>query len=380
MGDQDLDLFSFAWCQSKIFYLENTGTATVPEFGNSSLQTNPFNINPSGIMSAGASFGDLDDDGDYDLILSGRINRPNKEFLYQENMGSATNPLFGPRIPAPGGMLLPRVFDGYMAMSIFDWDCDGDLDVMNTFLIKNGPNELYFHENNSTDPGTPSFLPAVYTGESVFTTIHGDLDGDGDQDVMAGAKVFRNQTTTCRRGPSPVADFSALVDEGAMAVSFTDHSDTKHTACYPVRWSWHFGDGTRSDEQHPVHTYAQGGTYLVGLVVTDVRGSDTAFQEVNLMPREKTTGIEEAMKLPVKLYPNPVSNWLNIEWNDLSAHQELQLTVYDVYGKPVPTGVIRPGLENQVAVDLSHLPAGLYLIEGRAGERYFSEKVLKVDR
>ncbi len=70
----------------------------------------------------------------------------------------------------------------------------------------------------------------------------------------------------------PVADFSAAPTTGTapLTVQFTDASTNAPTA-----WSWNFGDGGTSDQQHPSHTYNEPGTYTVALTVTNPGGSDT---------------------------------------------------------------------------------------------------------
>jgi PKD repeat protein len=47
-------------------------------------------------------------------------------------------------------------------------------------------------------------------------------------------------------------------------------------------WSWDFGDGTNSNEEAPVHTYALPGTYTVTLVATYGDCSDNASIEVSV--------------------------------------------------------------------------------------------------
>jgi len=41
----------------------------------------------------------------------------------------------------------------------------------------------------------------------------------------------------------------------------------------PANWTWDFGDGTHSNEQNPVHTYAHEGTYNVCLTISDSAGN-----------------------------------------------------------------------------------------------------------
>lgn len=66
-------------------------------------------------------------------------------------------------------------------------------------------------------------------------------------------------------GPSCQAIFYFLPDSSSSALTyaFQDISYGNITS-----WQWNFGDGTGSDEQNPVHTYAQPGVYVVTLTVS----------------------------------------------------------------------------------------------------------------
>ncbi|MHC1706576.1 MAG: PKD domain-containing protein [Bacteroidales bacterium] len=50
----------------------------------------------------------------------------------------------------------------------------------------------------------------------------------------------------------------------SLEVQFTDHSQGNIN-----NWSWDFGDGNSSNQQHPLHTYTSAGTYQVVLEVMD---------------------------------------------------------------------------------------------------------------
>ena len=67
----------------------------------------------------------------------------------------------------------------------------------------------------------------------------------------------------------PTADFSFSAN--LLDVQFTDMSTDSDGSI--SSWNWNFGDGTSSSLQHPQHTYLQGGTYEVSLVVTDDAGA-----------------------------------------------------------------------------------------------------------
>ena len=68
-----------------------------------------------------------------------------------------------------------------------------------------------------------------------------------------------------------LAGFAANTTAGTtpLAVQFNDTS-----AGSPMSWSWAFGDGNTSTEQHPIHTYRTPGTYTVNLTVSTGSDSD----------------------------------------------------------------------------------------------------------
>jgi len=69
----------------------------------------------------------------------------------------------------------------------------------------------------------------------------------------------------------PIANFSIISGGGCQArVQFADQ-----TSFDPNAWQWSFGDGTYSDQQNPIHTYKQNGTYTVSLTAKNQLGSHT---------------------------------------------------------------------------------------------------------
>ncbi|UCE17679.1 MAG: PKD domain-containing protein, partial [Gemmatimonadota bacterium] len=72
---------------------------------------------------------------------------------------------------------------------------------------------------------------------------------------------------------SPVADFTGnpTGGEAPLTVNFTDLSTGN-----PDTWSWDFGDGGTSTEQHPTYEYQNQGKYTVTLTASNACGSDIA--------------------------------------------------------------------------------------------------------
>ncbi len=110
----------------------------------------------------------------------------------------------------------------------------------------------------------------------------GDLNGDGINDLFVGTRFDDDGGSGTGaeyflalndgRFTPPTADFTGAPRRGPapLAVQFVDQSTGDVSS-----WSWTFGDGGTSTEQHPLHTYTIAGTYTVSLGVAGPAGDDS---------------------------------------------------------------------------------------------------------
>ena len=188
-GDGDLDLLLAnkidpgALETSKVYVLENIGSARRPSF----QLRKPLDI--TGDFHLSPSAGDLDGDGDQDLVVGNWKDR----VMYYRNEGSRSVPRF-----VLADSALVRLTRGSNTLpSLGDLDGDGDLDL----VVGEGSGALNYYRNigsraapsfelvsdewNGIDPGRRSAPHLV------------DLDGDGDLDLLVGSeaeglKLYRN--------------------------------------------------------------------------------------------------------------------------------------------------------------------------------------------
>jgi len=124
----------------------------------------------------------------------------------------------------------------------------------------------------STGHQTNATLTNIPVGaHTVSVTLAGYESASQSVTVSAGQTAPVHFTLTATAQP-PVAAFSASVTSGdaPLEVAFTDTSSNA-----PTSWSWTFGDGATSSEQHPTHTYTAAGIYTVSLTVANAVGSDS---------------------------------------------------------------------------------------------------------
>src|SRR5713101_4303059 len=62
-------------------------------------------------------------------------------------------------------------------------------------------------------------------------------------------------------------------DEGAPPLKVQFTASVEEESGRPFSYSWDFGDGSKSTEQNPAHTYAKVGEYTATLTVTNQKGN-----------------------------------------------------------------------------------------------------------
>jgi hypothetical protein len=163
----------------------------------------------------------------------------------------------------------------------------------------------------------------------------------------------------------PIARFHwNVVDTlSPLQVAFTDYS--YHA---PSTWHWDFGDGTSSQDTSPVHLYAASGIYTVCLTVCNANACDTVCHEVEVEALSTFTLQGEGTQ--VLIWPNPVRDVLNFQ----SILPLELITFYELTGKEV---LRQTAFKEQEAVNVRHLPAGLYFVALQAGGKLWTGKFVK---
>ncbi len=224
-GDQDLfygDLF-----HRSVYFLRNDGSAQNPAVAI----TDTTFPQPQPVATLGHNiprFADIDADGDDDFFVAG-LRQIQNNFLFYRNVGEATRP----QLKSATQIFLPALDAGSYSVPAFgDLDGDGDLDM----LLGNFDGQFVYYENRGT-PRAPSLYWITDTFQNLrldfFATSSPefvDIDHDGDLDLFAGSysgrlAFFENRGAS--RSPNFVLNTSnfAGIDVGNASAPFFADGD-----------------------------------------------------------------------------------------------------------------------------------------------------------
>jgi FG-GAP-like repeat/Secretion system C-terminal sorting domain len=315
-GDMDLCVGDLL---GRVYLLRNTGSRTRAEF---TIEDSNY-VGLANRFAYVPRFGDLDGDGDQDLIL-GHFGG-NVDFF--RNTGTPGFPQF---------TYEQSFFDSvnvglYASPDLFDIDGDGDLD----FFVGSAGGTVRFYRNEGSASSwnfvlVSNALGGINVGPNAKPVL-GDIDGDGDGDLVIGSSdgalsVFQNDGTFSNPLFTPAGE--ALVLEGLRRETVPVLGDID-------------GDGD------------------LDLLVGNSRGGLEFFRHT------QSTSVRGGQSIPQRIslshYPNPFNPTTTITFG-LPYDGEVSLDIFDTIGRKV-AGLIdgrhRAG-RYDVKFDASKLAGGVY--------------------
>lgn len=395
--DGDFDLFVGQY-GGNILFRENTGTPTAPVFATAQL--NPFGLVQLAYFPF-TSFVDIDNDGDSDLLATEYYGITK----YFENTGSASAPAFAAPVDNPFGIIPPPTTTGIRTLAFSDVDLDGDQDLIYHDYNLDMANSAVFYSENTGTAEAPAFAAGVQAPSGVFVNGYyiaqaafADIDDDGDEDLFFGTYYYYGS----------LIYFENLATANSLPVSADVEVSTQENIPYAFSASdFPFSDadpgdlleGVRILTTPTIGTLTFDGDALIpiqdipiadiGLLVFtpnpnefgdnystfDFQVSDgsgySAFPATMTIDVEENVGTEEtALSVKGRLSPNPVVETLDIDLSFPQAPGELRFTIADQLGKVCKSWTQHaPGAHFNTRASVAGLPAGLYLLHIRSGER-----------
>lgn len=371
------------------------------------------------ITNPAAAWGDLDDDGKEDLVVSGMGNvghlfiyKSNGDGTFIEQTGSWPGFSFGSvaiadynndglKDIAAMGILSSGLFEtatlvlknggGFNFTDInagltgayrgeikwFDYDMDGKTD-----LAYNGSNEdgttvrLHIYHNEGNDVFLP--LGGYRKGALEGTIDWLDYDGDGRKDLIATgvdsigafsfADVYKNNSTGILTlggtnllafGEPSAADVADFDGDGRADICLGGGSDLLSTA--PAVVFYNTGTPNFIIEPIPFNQMDLLQNCIVAAADIDNDGDqDLLCANYILMNNGSALKVTEQELKQVSVYPNPAGTYFNIS-NPLG---ELQINLVDISGRTVINRKLKKGVYR---IDIRNYAAGVYQLILSAG-------------
>lgn len=176
-NDNDLDVLLLGSTNSANYMMVASEAFLFENLGDDNFQSIDTDI--VGVISGSADYGDLDNDGDYDLVITGSSDSGNVTRIYRNNgdfnfVQVQTN--------------IPDFHEGEVELA--DYDNDFDLDILISGYYKEGSVQTrglkLFQNNNDFDF---SFVDTGFIGLSESNVAWADYDADGDMDILANGST-----------------------------------------------------------------------------------------------------------------------------------------------------------------------------------------------
>jgi len=397
-GEQSL---SSGWCDydkdgDMDLFVANGGTFNYTGINNFLYQNNndsTFTLITEGIVvndlgnSTGVSWGDYDNDGDFDLFVANWGGENN--FLYENNDNGNFSKITSGIVVNDGGHSVAGAWG--------DADNDGDLDL----FVTNDYNENNcFYENN----GDGSFTKIV---DGSFVNDGGrsngatwsDYNNDGFLDLFVPNGQQPSQSNFLYRN-NGISEYNwiNIICVGVTSNISAIGTKIRARALIDGQPVWQLRQvsgqtGFNAQNSFNVEFGFADAAVVDSIVIFWPSGTLDVYSDVQINKFYKATegqGLEEIILTPIENeievlseyilfnnYPNPFNPSTKISWlSPVGSWQTLK--VYDILGKVIATLLdeYKPAGSYEVEFDASLLPSGVYFYQLRTGDFIDTKKMI----
>jgi hypothetical protein len=327
--------------ESSWTYYQNTGTASNPVF--TFVDDNYFNLTSLGYgLRSVPTFGDLDNDGDKDML----IGVENGTLVYVENQSTGSGSVFTTATQNyPDNTGQPISTGVFSFPQLFDLDNDGLLDL----IIGTKTGELMYYQNTGS-PTSPEF------------TLYNDSLGN--------------------------VDVSTTNPDGYATPHFIRHNDTTYLFVGDNEGRMNYFTGIDGNLD-PSQSFTWETSSLAGIntegysafAIADVNNNGNlelyAGQDLGGIYRfehdsNSNVSVDEIEQLDLNIYPNPTNGYITLSSNNSNIEE---ITLMDIHGKVM---VNKETSSHKIEIDVTNYPSGVYFVSAQLSNgRATTKKVIK---
>lgn len=312
---------------------KNIGTVTSPSY--SKISDNFANVKNDSLRGIAATFGDIDGDGDKDMIIGDQTGK----FHYYQNIAGVGNPAsFAPVVKnAFGGIDV----GSFATPLLYDMDSDGKLDL----IAGNQNGKIYYYRNKGTSTSPNFILEDSFLGEidvkrygygsaSFAVPCIVDLNKNNNYDLLVGSQsgylyyypdVQGFVSSTYTHTAFPLADSSFQnIEQGLRSA--------------PATTDWN------NDSYEDI---------ALGIIT----GGLKMYQNNGVV---STQSPEPIVNDVLYTYPNPAQNILQIELSSYPT-QKSDIILTDITGKVLKTIPVQNDVK-QYLLTLTDISNGIYML------------------
>jgi hypothetical protein len=330
----------------RLSLLKNVGSKENPEYifdqedwlGLGQLGLNSHSFVPC--------FGDLDNDGDLDLIIGDNFGK----LYYLENLAGPSAPMeFAPPVYNAFGIST----GSFAAPTLWDFNGDGKLDL----LIGERLGKMTLFLNQSA-AGTIEFSSSPLNEPNGFSGIDVRIPGSGPN--FAAPRVYatdRGEVMLIGRRFGGLALYAPTGSDGLYSLAEDNYGKLSVGEFIGLDLGDINGDGR------------------LEMIVGNARGGITFFQTSLLDAKVSSTRIESNDQVHVLIYPNPAFGRLQIDCSDFVKSGKGSWHLFSPSGIPLFNGEV-DALRPLVALDVTGLAAGVYIFEIMLGSEWLRKKII----
>ncbi len=335
---------------SKLCYYKNIGTSTAPAFQYE--DGNWLNLRRLKKKSLKTTFGDLDGDGDEDLL----IGSDDGQLIYKENIAGPNHRMsFG-----PNQFYYQNIDVGdYSSPQLIDIDGDSLLDL----VIGNKLGLLSYYKNTGTRTNAQFTLITDTMGGIKTSSYYYYYNGysvpcfyynaqDSLEALVGSASGYTFYYKDIRRnihgnfGVDSNLLYVDIIDTLYSIVNFTNEGNILETVKTGLRSApaiYDFNNDGYKDIL--MGTFTGGINYYQGIEAPFV-GIQKSSQKQNI---------------DIALYPNPANNYINIEIRNTEKPSQTRVIVYDLSGRIVLNKTYTTSLNTRIAI--TNFVKGIYIVK-----------------